>query len=1506
MASTAAVLNILVNAQTGTAQAQLTALDAKLKQTAATATGTSGAMGKWGKGAIGAAGAITALGAAAVIVGKQLYDLGSEFDDAYDSIRTGTGATGKELKRLKASFKDVAKTVPNDLRDVGDAVADLNTRMGLSGKPLEDMAESMLHLSNLTGTDLKGNIKSVARAFVDWEVPVKRQTAALDGLFRLSQESGASVSEIADNIQKFGSPLRTLGLDIDYAAAMFATFERAGVNMQTMVPGLKLAIGNMTDPTDELGAKFKALGVNANDLPGGLKKIFAALGNKGDLSNIEKRSLAMETFGKRAGADMLEAVRQGRFNVQRFMDVFNDGKNGDSIRKAAEDTYDFSENMRTVGNNLKVAFEPAASAVFNAMTEISRVLANADFSAFAENFRKAMSMLAPAAEPVLRVAGKLWNALAGEDDKSRIQMLKESANRAVAILAGTSQRVVRLRRRVSNATDREREAEAALRRARKQHGSGSNEVVEAEIRLHRAKRKTIRLTNEAKNAERKQGIEREIAVSRLRDSAIFEKARIGRMNRHIKQLERQRNLEWQRNGDSDALREKEAQLTEKLEQRRKAQKRLNNTLGDAVTQIGPKFARSLRDMSDKTARLATQLPQLKRPTDNIRRSWKQVLPTFEDVGRVSKRSFGTAEDSVDKYAATMARKRAKVNENMRAMPPVQRVATSTMMDLFREAMGALDDGGTPRQANRAGGVIRRVFKKFSGGGMVPAAVSPGEEIRYKGTSAVVPGRPVAQDSVHMDLPVGAKVFTWDGRRRLAEGASESEALRKQRPHFNAGGIVKPVISGGSTKARELANKAVGNIHEKATNKYKRAKLLSQRGGGGSWSGGSGQYPGVSGDTDFMPALGMALSKMGKAAGQSIYVQSGWRSYAEQAALYEAYLNGTGNLAAPPGSSNHESGRAADITPGSEVFGSLASKFGLGFTVPSESWHIELLRRGGMVGKLARMARGGRVRMQGGGGVPSAFDIWNNNQLASLAHAVGMKGPGLMAQIANGESSGNPNTVGNDAAAGYGDTFGYGLWQITSRYHDDKIAAAGGAGTKGKGIFDPIKNAKAAKMILDTEGLGAWYADPRGPKGKVIPSLAQALRKMAEKDGYLSGGGAPQVSPSKKRMGERNGMIDKLRAAVKKAKTPERRQAALWDLVGAWGKYGNLDKDAKTHMIQKVAKAARVTNPLGNIPVLQNLATWLRKNVKVHGKEEANEDFVARMQKAENKGSRIAGKKRKSVLSDITGRGFDFPLKGSLRKNKGLLARMAEDIELKERDAGAEFGPGGSEYTDAELKTIVSRYKWQLKWQNERKNMIARTLIHMRAVRDNLQQKVKESSEAGSPLAWKRGAFKKALTGANRTIGESRTGMTELIGLTGKGGAISDTRFRLKELGATTTTEGSRDSELAALLREQLNVANRNNAILTAQMPIYQQFMPRYHTGGVIPGRTETPIMAMGGEGVFTREQMAAMGGPGNITVVIEDGAVDRNAIRVEVDGVLAKHISSARRSSGGRKYATNG
>ena len=80
------------------------------------------------------------------------------------------------------------------------------------------------------------------------------------------------------------------------------------------------------------------------------------------------------------------------------------------------------------------------------------------------------------------------------------------------------------------------------------------------------------------------------------------------------------------------------------------------------------------------------------------------------------------------------------------------------------------------------------------------------------------------------------------------------------------------------------------------------------------------------------------------AGVSLRVVSGFRTMTEQRRLYNLYRAGQGNLAAPPGYSNHQSGHALDLnTSASGVYSWLsrhASAYGFRRTVPSEKWHWE--------------------------------------------------------------------------------------------------------------------------------------------------------------------------------------------------------------------------------------------------------------------------------------------------------------------------------------------------------------------------------------------------------------------------------------------------------------------------------------------------------------------------------------------------------------------------------------
>lgn len=267
------------------------------------------------------------------------------------------------------------------------------------------------------------------------------------------------------------------------------------------------------------------------------------------------------------------------------------------------------------------------------------------------------------------------------------------------------------------------------------------------------------------------------------------------------------------------------------------------------------------------------------------------------------------------------------------------------------------------------------------------------------------------------------------------------------------------------------------------------------------------YPMLSGDTDFTPALGMALSRMARAANQPISVTSGWRSYAEQADLYARYLAGTGNLAAPPGQSNHEDGRAADISPGREAFGGMASRFGLGFTVPSESWHIELLRRGGIVG----LAGGGIIpkRPKVGARWIDAGASWDADEAYTAMRQLGIAkriAKALSTKV-HGESGGDPRAVGHDP----GGTTGLGLLQITTGFNDHIIRRYGGR----SGMFKPLRNFLAARDVflererMGVSGISGWYAPSTAPgrmlEGRIAPRAARP-KARPKKKGKRNGGG----------------------------------------------------------------------------------------------------------------------------------------------------------------------------------------------------------------------------------------------------------------------------------------------------------------------------------------------------------------------------------------------------------------
>jgi TP901 family phage tail tape measure protein len=300
-----------------------------------------------------AAGAAMAVAVTAVIaLGAAAVKLGQEFDEAFDSILIKSGATGDNLAQLSEDFKAVVANVPTDFKAAADAIGGLHARTGQTGEGLQALAEQMLNLSRLTGSDVNENVRATTRAFGDWSISTEEQSLALDKLFRGAQMSGSSVAELSQRIVQFGAPLRALGVSFEESVAMMAKWEKEGVNVETVAGTMRLAL-----------AKFAEAGLDPADTFNRLINTIESMEDP-----IEATQLAMEVFGKRGGADMAAAIREGRFAIAEYVEELENA--GGIIKDTASKTDDAQQEMEKAWNELKVAAEPVVTVVFEAMQAI--------------------------------------------------------------------------------------------------------------------------------------------------------------------------------------------------------------------------------------------------------------------------------------------------------------------------------------------------------------------------------------------------------------------------------------------------------------------------------------------------------------------------------------------------------------------------------------------------------------------------------------------------------------------------------------------------------------------------------------------------------------------------------------------------------------------------------------------------------------------------------------------------------------------------------------------------------------------------------------------------------------------------------------------------------------------------------------------------------------------------------------------------------------------------------
>ena len=264
------------------------------------------------------------------------------FDEGRDNLIKATGAVGDAADELTAAYSKTAKSVRGDLGDIGSAVGEVNTRFGFTGDKLSAVTEDFVKFADITGTDATQAVRLVARAMGDAGIDAEDYSEVLDQLAIAAQASGISVDTLTENLTKYGAPMRALGFDTAESIALFSSWEKAGVNTEIAFSGMRKAISNWSKDGKDAREEFK--------------KTLDEIAATPDIATATTK--AIEAFGSKAGPDLADAIKGGRFEYSEMLKVL-EGSTG-TVNATYEETQSGIDKINLAVQRLSVTFGEAA------------------------------------------------------------------------------------------------------------------------------------------------------------------------------------------------------------------------------------------------------------------------------------------------------------------------------------------------------------------------------------------------------------------------------------------------------------------------------------------------------------------------------------------------------------------------------------------------------------------------------------------------------------------------------------------------------------------------------------------------------------------------------------------------------------------------------------------------------------------------------------------------------------------------------------------------------------------------------------------------------------------------------------------------------------------------------------------------------------------------------------------------------------------------------------------
>lgn len=289
--------------------------------------------------------AIVGIGTASIAAFK-------EVDKGYDNIIKKTGATGEALESMKDSLNNIVTTIPTDFETAGNAIGEVNTRFGLTGEELEQLSGQFIKFSKLNDTDVSDSIDKVQKALAAYGLEGAGEAEAyLDRLNKTGQDTGISVDKLADGIINNAAAFQEMGLGIDHATIFMGQLEKSGVNVDTVLGGLRKALKNAANEGKPLSDALAELQWNIENSD----------------TSLDALNATYELFG-RNGAEIATAIENGTLDFTNLAGAIDDV--GGSVTETFANTQDPIDQFTLALNNAKLVGYDLGATLLTTLTPV--------------------------------------------------------------------------------------------------------------------------------------------------------------------------------------------------------------------------------------------------------------------------------------------------------------------------------------------------------------------------------------------------------------------------------------------------------------------------------------------------------------------------------------------------------------------------------------------------------------------------------------------------------------------------------------------------------------------------------------------------------------------------------------------------------------------------------------------------------------------------------------------------------------------------------------------------------------------------------------------------------------------------------------------------------------------------------------------------------------------------------------------------------------------------------